>query len=379
MSGTSLDGADGVILTAEHGHLCVKHACHMDMPAPLRRELLSLNASGPDELHRAALAANALAQLYARVVHALLASSGLTAGDVSAIGAHGQTVRHSPASNGQRADMHHPWAAYTLQLNNPALLAELTGISVVADFRSRDVAAGGQGAPLVPAFHQAMFSAPGQNVAVINVGGMANATLLGTSGQVGGFDTGPGNVLMDLWCERHTGQHFDAEGAWAASGQPVPALLRSMQQDAYFERSGPRSTGRDHFNSNWLDHHLAPFMPSNSQIGSHPAHPAPPPEDVQATLCALTAWSIVRSLPADLDTVVVCGGGTFNTTLMADLAQRLSPVRVLTSDALGLPSMQVEAAAFAWLAMQTMHTKPGNVQAVTGAAAPRILGAVYPA
>lgn len=386
MSGTSLDGVDGVLMTAQHAHLRITHAHHLDMPEPLRRELLALNASGPDELHRAALAANQLAQLSAQVVHSLLASAGLATTDICAVGSHGQTVRHWPNSTGQRPGLHPPWAHYTLQLNNPALLAELTGISVVADFRSRDVAAGGQGAPLVPAFHQAMFAQAGQRVAVVNVGGMANVSLLGLAGpdSVGGFDTGPGNVLMDLWCERHTGQRFDAHGAWAASGQPIAALLARMQQDAYFALSGPRSTGRDHFNATWLDGHLAAAQassatPATADAADSRTDRALKPHDVQATLCALTAWSIARAVPADVSQVVVCGGGTFNATLMAALTRQVGGTHVITSDALGLPAMQVEAAAFAWLAMQTLAAKPGNVPAVTGAAGPRVLGAIYPA
>ncbi len=372
MSGTSLDGVDGVLFHADGDRLSVSQAAHRVMPGPLRQTLLALNASGPDELHCAALAANQLAQLSAQVVHSLLQQSGLAASEVTAIGSHGQTVRHCPGSGGQRATLDQPWAHYTLQLNNPALLAELTGITVVADFRSRDVAAGGQGAPLVPAFHQAMFAHVGQRVAVVNVGGMANATLLGLDrpGHVSGFDTGPGNVLMDLWCERHTGQRFDANGAWAASGQSVPALLARMQQDPYFSLHGPRSTGRDHFNARWLDAHLQAHLGAGGNLQ---------PQDVQATLCALTTWSIARTLPSILDKVVVCGGGSFNATLMSELARQLGGLPVVTSDALGLPAMQVEAAAFAWLAMQTLAARPGNVKEVTGAAGPRILGAIYPA
>jgi anhydro-N-acetylmuramic acid kinase len=217
-----------------------------------------------------------------------------------------------------------------------------------------------------------MFAHAGQRVAVVNVGGMANATLLGLDrpGHVSGFDTGPGNVLMDLWCERHTGQRFDANGAWAASGQSVPALLARMQQDPYFSLHGPRSTGRDHFNARWLDAHLQAHLGAGGNLQ---------PQDVQATLCALTTWSIARTLPSTLDKVVVCGGGSFNATLMSELARQLGGLPVVTSDALGLPAMQVEAAAFAWLAMQTLAARPGNVKEVTGAAGPRILGAIYPA
>ncbi|MBA4254411.1 MAG: anhydro-N-acetylmuramic acid kinase [Polaromonas sp.] len=366
MSGTSLDGVDGVLLSMSGEAPRVAHACHLDMPEALRQTLLTLNSSGPDELHKGALAANALAQLYAQAVHSLLRTAGLSAAQISAIGAHGQTVRHQPGTPGQTASTHRPWHAYTLQLNNPALLAELTGITVVADFRSRDVAAGGQGAPLVPAFHHAVFAETHKNVAVVNIGGMANVTLMSANGHTTGFDTGPGNVLMDLWAEQHLGQRYDAHGAWAASGQTSNELLTAMQQDAFFQISGPRSTGRDHFHAEWLQAKLRGHAPL-------------PPADVQATLCELSVWSIVRTLTPPIDKLVVCGGGVFNRALMAGLSNRLPNTPVVASDVLGIPAMEVEAAAFAWLASQTLRGHAGNLTQVTGAAAPRILGAIYPA
>ena len=370
MSGTSLDGVDGVVLTTDGPSLRVVASHHQPMPAALRQAFMALNSPGANELHRAALAANDLAQVYAQTVHALLATGELTARDITAIGAHGQTVRHQPGAPGLRPSVHAPWTAYTLQINQPALLAELTGIPVVADFRGRDVAAGGQGAPLVPAFHQAAFASGGKDTVVVNVGGMANATVLRASGHVEGFDTGPGNVLMDLWCERHTGLPFDADGQWAASGRVVPALLTQLQSDPYFALSGPRSTGRDHFNAPWLQAQLHAVAGLGTDTRS--------PSDVQATLCALTAWSIARTVPATTTQVVVCGGGVFNRCLMALLAAQLS-CPVVPSDALGMPAMQVEAAAFAWLARQTWLGLPGNVTAVTGATGPRVLGAIHPA
>jgi anhydro-N-acetylmuramic acid kinase len=366
MSGTSLDGVDGVVLQHNAAGVRVTHARHLPMPTDLRRTFLALNIPGPNELHIAALATNHLMQCHAQVVHALLNGSGLTAGEITAVGVHGQTVRHQPGPVGGVADLHNPWAAYSVQLCNPALLAELCHIAVIADFRSRDVAAGGQGAPLVPAFHQAVFGGAGASVAVVNVGGMANATLLGRQGEVSGFDTGPGNALMDLWCEIHTGQTYDDRGAWAASGQCIAPLLEELLAEPYFSQQGARSTGRDLFNKDWLDGRLA------GQAGARPA-------DVQATLLSLTAHSIVQSLPKDLDTCVVCGGGALNATLMAKLQTLLHPTRVIPSDNVGMPAMQVEAAAFAWLALQTWQGLPGNVPKVTGALGPRVLGAVYPA
>ncbi len=367
MSGTSLDGLDGVILRRDGQALTVTHAVHLDMPADLRSKLLALNSPGHNELHLASLAANELVRGYARLVNRLLSDAGLPRSAIRAIGAHGQTVRHQPALPGARASVDAPWVAYTTQLNNPALLAELTGLTVVADFRSRDVAAGGQGAPLVPAFHRAVFSQPDTHVAVVNIGGMANVTLLPPDGSITGFDTGPGNVLMDLWCERHTGQRFDAGGAWGAQGKVQAELLGHMLQDPYFSLTGPKSTGRELFNARWIDQHLA-------ACGT--PHVVAP--DVQATLCALTAHSVALALPGDVKSVVVCGGGAFNAQLMTGLQHALPAASVAPSDSAGLPAMDVEAAAFAWLAEQTLLGTPGNVVAVTGAAGARILGAIYP-
>lgn len=369
MSGTSLDGVDGVLVRFDHPQDAgtVIHAHHLPMPSGLRQVLLELNTPGFDELHRAALATNTLMQCHAEVVHQLLRQTGLTPSDVCATGVHGQTVRHQPGPVGTAVNTHQAWNAYTLQLCNPALLAELCATAVVADFRSRDVAAGGQGAPLVPAFHRALFARLGQRVAVVNIGGMANATLLGPGDDTLGFDTGPGNVLMDLWCETHTGQPFDAGGAWAATAQADQGLLAEwLATEPYFCQQGARSTGRDLFNRAWLEQRLV-------------THPGLSAAEVQATLLALTVESISRALPAQLDVCVLCGGGALNTTLVQALQKRLSPVRVRLSDEYGLPVMQVEAAAFAWLARQTWLGLPGNVPEVTGARGKRVLGAVYPA
>ena len=366
MSGTSLDGVDGVVLQETPSGVRVTHAHHMPMPAGLRADFLALNTPGHNELHTAALATNQLMQCHAQVVHALLAASGLAASNVTAIGVHGQTVRHQPGPVGATVDLHTAWHAYSVQLCNPALLAELCGTPVVADFRSRDIAAGGQGAPLVPAFHRAVFGQTGQSVAVVNIGGMANATLLGAQGEVAGFDTGPGNVLMDLWCEAHTGQTYDANGDWAATGECHQALLADLLAEPYFSQQGVRSTGRDLFNPQWLDARLQPYS------GLAPA-------DVQATLLALTARSIAQSLPSGLEVCVVCGGGALNGALMAELQRLMGHTPVVPSDDKGMPAMQVEAAAFAWLALQTWQGLAGNVPTATGAKGPRVLGAIYPA
>ncbi|MBS0291578.1 MAG: anhydro-N-acetylmuramic acid kinase [Proteobacteria bacterium] len=362
MSGTSLDGIDGVLaeITAQECRV----ALHASAPlAPdLRAELLALNGSGGDELHRAALAANALARGYAGVVHDLLRQAGMKAAAVRAIGAHGQTVRHRPqAFDG---------TGYTLQLNNPALLAELTGITVVADLRSRDVAAGGQGAPLVPAFHQGVFGQAARTVAVLNLGGISNLSILRPDGGVLGFDCGPANALMDHWCERHTGHPYDAGGAWARSGRPVDALLQSLLAEPFLALPPPKSTGRDLFNPDWLQRHL-PAAGSDAR-----------PQDVQATLAEFTAASCAQELrrhAPECGLLIVCGGGALNGHLMERLRALLPGVSVEDSGSHGLPALQVEAAAFAWLAHQCLAGVAANLPAVTGARGPRILGAIYPA
>src|SRR6478735_5848645 len=268
MSGTSMDGVDGVLTGFSTGRPQVLQHASAPFPDALRAELMALNSSGPDELHRAWLAGNGLMRVYADVVHALLSQAQLPASAVQAVGAHGQTVRHRP----QQFD----GTGYTIQLAQPALLAELTGIRVVADFRSRDVAAGGQGAPLAPFFHQAVFSHPGETVGVLNIGGISNVTLLRADGSMQGFDCGPGNALMDAWCLQHTGKSYDEDGRWAASGRAVPDLLASLLAEPYFAQQPPKSTGRDLFNRPWLDAHLQRFATAA-------------PADVQATLTELTA------------------------------------------------------------------------------------------
>ena len=361
MSGTSLDGIDGVLADFSGPRMVVIHHASAPFASTLRAELLALNTSGTDELHRAALAGNALSRAYAEVVHALLLQSGHSASAIRAIGAHGQTVRHRP--------LEFDGTGYTLQLGNPALLAERTGITVVADLRSRDVAAGGQGAPLVPAFHQGVFGHAGETVLVLNIGGISNLSVLGADGSVLGFDCGPGNALMDYWCQLHTGQPYDAAGAWAATGQVRPDLLDALLQEPFLHRPAPKSTGRDLFNPGWLAGHLERYGPAA-------------PADVQATLTELTASACAASAKSyqnNSKILAVCGGGALNTQLLARLQALCPALRVVATDALGLPALQVEAAAFAWLARQAVQRLPGTLPRVTGAAGPRVLGAVYPA
>ncbi len=362
MSGTSLDGVDAVLVDLSGPLFQVLGHCSAPFPDTLKAELLALNAPGDNELHRAALAGNALARAYATQIQALLTQCHKTPADIRAIGAHGQTVRHRP----QEFD----GIGYTLQLNQAALLAELCGIDVVADFRSRDVAAGGQGAPLVPPFHQAFFAKPGQLTAVLNIGGISNVSVLGTDPEhILGFDCGPGNALLDTWCQQHTGQAYDAEGAWAALGKVDAALLNDLQSDPYFGKLPPKSTGRDMFNATWLLHKLA-------------RHPLASPVDVQTTLTELTAWACadsVRKSSPSCRTLIVCGGGALNLELMRRLQQGLPGAIVESSNAHGLPPFQVEATAFAWLAQQAIERKTGSLQSVTGARGARILGAIFPA
>ena len=361
MSGTSLDGVDAVLADfSPTTPLVIEHAS-APFPDALKAELLALNTSGGDELHRAALAGNALVRVYSQAVAQLLSSAAVPPAAVQAIGAHGQTVRHRP----QQFDA----TGYTLQLNQPALLAELTGIDVVADFRARDVAAGGQGAPLAPFFHQALFSRRGETVGVLNIGGISNLTLLRADGTMLGFDCGPGNSLMDSWCGQHTGAPFDTDGAWAAGGEVIAPLLEALLTEGYFARPPPKSTGRDLFNRAWLDGHLRGWG------GEAPA-------DVQATLAEFTARAcgadVVRHEPG-LRRLIVCGGGALNAHLMRRLRARLPDVQLSSSADWGLPPLQVEATAFAWLARKTVRREKLALTSTTGAKGARVLGCIYPA
>ena len=368
MSGTSLDGIDAVVGSFEDadGAILPRVLAHAkrDFPIPLRAELLALNWSGADEVHRGALAANAMAREYAAVVETLLVQASIERSRVVAIGCHGQTIRHRP----REFDA----TGYTVQLNAPALLAELTGIDVIADFRSRDVAAGGQGAPLVPAFHRALFACPRTATAVLNLGGIANLTVLGSDGGTTGFDCGPANALLDFWCATSTGRNYDAEGAWAARGSVDPRLLGALLDEPYFALPPPKSTGRDLFHGEWLE---ARLIASEARRRLHA-------EDIQATLAELTAQACARSYRTygqGASEVIVCGGGAFNTDLMGRLRRSIAPTPVVSSEARGLAPDQVEATAFAWLARAFVERLPGNIATVTGAAGPRILGALYPA
>jgi anhydro-N-acetylmuramic acid kinase len=355
MSGTSIDGAD-VILADLAGAIPRVIGFHSaEFPSGLRAELLALNTAGGNEVERSHLAANALVDVYARAIASLLATTGVTANDVIAIGCHGQTIRHRPE------------LGYTVQLNNSARLAELTSITTVADFRSRDIAAGGQGAPLVPAFHDGVFRAKNETRVVVNIGGIANISVLDKDKPVWGFDCGPGNCLMDAWNEKHRRGRFDGDGAWAASGQVLGPLSTHLLREKYLLQSPPKSTGRDLFNLQWLDQQL------NGNEN---------PADVQATLLDLTATSIANDITRfapECDRVLICGGGAQNSALMRRIAEKIPNAKMDKTDAFGVPAQQVEALAFAWLAKQAIEHRAVDLRTTTGARHAAILGAIYPA
>ena len=365
MSGTSLDGIDAVLAElGSDGQTQLLGAVSAPFVPPLREALMALQTPSDNEIHREHLAANALAIAYADLVKQLLADSKRQPSEISAIGAHGQTIRHQAGPNNA--------LAYTHQTLNPALLAELTGIDVIADFRSRDLAAGGHGAPLVPAFHAQQFASD-KNTAVLNLGGIANLTLLPKNGAVTGFDCGPGNMLMDAWITKHQGHTFDQDGAWAAQGVVIDSLLEQMLADPFFAKVPPKSTGRDDFHLPWLE----------KQIGSN----AFKAEDVQATLLHLTVTTALQSIHAyapQTEVLIVCGGGVRNTALLNGLREHAKTIfkqtlEIRSSEASGIDPQLVEALAFAWLAWAHKTKRPANLPAVTGASGPRILGAYYPA
>ncbi|MEI8363563.1 MAG: anhydro-N-acetylmuramic acid kinase [Betaproteobacteria bacterium] len=360
MSGTSLDGVDVALVTFNEGqsnevpapNVLATHL--LAYPQTLRSQILALQHPTENELEVTALTGNMLAILYADAVHQLLANMQISPDKITAIGCHGQTIRHRPEMQ------------FTLQIGNAALLAELTNITVVADFRSRDIAAAGQGAPLVPAFHQAIFANQLESRAIINIGGIANITYLSKNNSVIGFDSGPGNMLLDAWIKQHMGLDFDADGAWASTGKVIAPLLSAMLAEPYFASPPPKSTGRDLFNDAWLTKKLSG---ENYQ-----------PQDVARTLLELTAQSIYNALLVDcgeVDSAYLCGGGARNTLLKIRLQAMLAPTKLDITDALGIGADWVEAIAFAWLAKQCIQQKTANLPQVTGAKGARILGAIY--
>lgn len=355
MSGTSLDGVDAALIKFDSSGFHFVEAVFHSFEPILKNELLALNTPGVNELLRAAQAGNVLASCYATAVSDLLCRTKLSSSAIRAIGCHGQTIRHRPE------------LGVTIQIGNAPLLAELTGITVIADFRNRDIAAGGQGAPLVPAFHAAAFHKPDLNRVVVNIGGISNLTWLPATGTITGFDCGPGNLLLDAWIQINLGKPFDRDGAWSTSGKFLPGLKQIMLSHPFFSAPPPKSTGRDMFHLEWLK----PLLPAQYA-----------PEDIQATLLEVSACAISDSINQycpGANEVFLCGGGAHNNALRKRLSELLPNLALSLTDTLGIDANWVEAAAFAWLAYQTQHKLPGNLPAVTGAKGPRILGAVYPA
>lgn len=366
MSGTSLDGVDVALVAFTEQKTQMLHSHFLAYPAALRAQVLALQHPTENELENTALIGNALAKIYAEAVNQLLVDAQLSSNQIVAIGCHGQTIRHRPGFE--------DGIGFTLQIGNAALLSELTGITVISDFRSRDIAAGGQGAPLVPAFHQAVFADKQINRAIINIGGIANITYLGSSENssnksngVYGFDSGPGNMLLDAWIKQHKNLDYDANGDWASTGQVIPSLLSDMLAEPYFALLPPKSTGRDLFNQIWLQEKLLATTTLR-------------PQDVAYTLVALTAHSIYNALTqhcGEFNEVYVCGGGAHNRLLIESLQTLLGETKCDSTESLGVGADWVEAIAFAWLAKQCINKKTANLAEVTGAKGPRILGAIY--
>jgi anhydro-N-acetylmuramic acid kinase len=352
MSGTSADAVDAVLLDLSQGCKLLNHHTTKIAP-PLRQRIHQLSLPGDDEIEQLGVLDVELGELFASAVLQLLDKAQISTQQITAIGSHGQTIRHRPP--GQRP------RAFSLQIGDPNVIAQATGITTVADFRRRDMAVGGQGAPLVPAFHRAIFGSSQQHRAIVNIGGMANISWLPIAGQLLGFDTGPGNVLMDSWIQTHHQASYDKDGAWAATGTINPPLLKQLL-------SHPKSTGRESFNSTWLNAQLAQL---NAPISN---------EDVQASLLELTAQSIaqaINALSGEQKEVYVCGGGAYNGVLMARLEQLACNASLSSTASLGVAPEWIEAMAFAWLAQQTLARKPGNLAAVTGATQEVILGGIY--
>ena len=354
ISGTSIDGVDAVVLAVEGTRLEIISSHCQAYPDQLRQDIRSLAQPGISEIDRLGVVDQQIAEVFAHAAVTVIGYAGLGIADITAIGSHGQTIRHRPQGE-------YP---FTLQIGDPNRIAEITGITTVADFRRRDMAAGGQGAPLAPAFHKAAFSDSGMGGAVVNIGGIANATLIDSSGHTLGYDTGPGNTLMDFWIDREQGLPYDENGDWARTGSAVDSLLQRLLADPYFAKPAPKSTGPEYFSPDWLNRHIA------GEIS---------PEDIQRTLLELTATSIAKELVNhDLTQVAICGGGAHNQFLLERLAALLPQTEVTTTERFGIHPDWVEAACFAWLAQRTLAGLPGNEPSATGAAGWRVLGAIYP-
>jgi len=377
MSGTSIDAIDAVLVDFGENTPKLIKTLNFPIPDSLRTELQALCQPGENEIERLGHADTELGKLFADAVDQLINKSNLAAENILAIGSHGQTIRHSPKDSSPEGSGLKGKNPFTLQIGDANQIAERTGITTVADFRRRDMAAGGQGAPLVPAFHAATFRSSEHSRVILNIGGISNITVLPreADSNITGFDTGPGNGLMDAWIQKHQQQNFDESGQWASSGNINKNLLAQLLTDDYFGKAPPKSTGRELFNLSWLEQQI-------SQVDENI-----PDVDVQATLAEFTVISITEAINqhafnkngTDTGEVIVCGGGTRNSFLMERLREHLKPGEVKTTDELGLPADWVEAVAFAWLAKETLANRPGNVPDVTGASHPVVLGGIYPA
>lgn len=358
-----MDAIDCAVVRCADDNIDLLAITEHAIPESVRKDIAQLSHSGPNEIEKMGRLDRVMGALFAEATLGLLETSDIAADDIEAIGSHGQTIRHRPSSAG-----HTPEESFTLQIGDPNTIAELTGITTVADFRRRDIAAGGEGAPLAPAFHAAAFAKRGVNRAIVNIGGIANASILLGNQLHSGFDTGPGNTLLDHWVARHRGDRFDRDGAWSAEGSVSPELLSQLLSHPFLEKSGPRSTGKEAFNLDWL-----------SQC--YPELEVLDPQTVQSTLAEYTAVSIAKALVESgptLDEVYVCGGGAHNADLMRRLYQHLKPTQLATTQAVGMDPDWVEAAAFGWLAYRSLAGLSGNAPVVTGAASFRVLGGIYP-
>lgn len=356
ISGTSVDGVDCAVVDLSDTQPQLLAASTFPLPEQLRTDVLRLCQGDKHSLSELGATHIALGKEFAKATNSLLSAANLSPQDIAAIGSHGQTVWHEPDSD----------LPFTLQLGDPNTIAQQTGITTVADLRGRDMAAGGQGAPLAPLLHRAVFRSDSVNRAVVNIGGISNITLLPTSSACLAYDTGPGNVLMDFWINKHRGEKFDADGNWAAQGKVIEDLLTRLMQEEYLARPAPKSTGRELFNENWLEQKL-------SEVAEDIAA-----EDVQASLLAFTVASIVQQVNRfDVEELFVCGGGAHNTTLMSALQEQLTPINVASTSALGIDPDWVEAIAFAWMAKQSMDGNLVDTRPFTGATAPIPLGGIF--
>lgn len=356
ISGTSVDGIDAALVEFNNDKYTLVDAIDYEFENTLKTSIHALCQPGDNEIERMGAADNLIAKAFAEAALKLIKKNDLTPDQIVAIGSHGQTIRHRPETE----------QPFTLQIGDPNIIAYKTGITTVADFRRKDMAAGGQGAPLAPGFHRAILNNPNEDTMVLNLGGIANLTVLYQDGRSMGFDTGPANGLMDRWIERHQQKTFDQDGEWANTGKVVKPLLEKMLAHPYFQQPAPKSTGREAFHLAWLD--------SFSEVEDES------PRDIQRTLLELTAQSVadcVNGLNENCKTLHVCGGGAYNSALMQRIGELVSPIKVITTSDAGIAPEWIEATAFAWLAKQTIGRKPGNIPSATGASSEKVLGGIY--